>query len=154
MSDFETAEVEGREEQLERMRAMSFEEVVADPAAHAVSDTPSDTAPVTPAPKVEAAPAEVPVPPFAPSAATYDRVPAVTVPLLHPFTAGGVRVRTIRLTPPRLDYIEARAAGRITRLEMVAEMASLPKDVIGAMRWPDAERILSFAADIAPDVAA
>jgi hypothetical protein len=145
MSDFDKPTLDEMVERRERLRVMAFEEIVEDPTAPAESVTPSDIAP---------APADEPEPPFAPVAVTYDRVPAVTVPLLHPFKAGGVRVRSVSLRPPRLDYVEARAAGRITRLELVAEMTGLSAEALGAMRWPDAERVLSFAADIAPDVAA
>ena len=90
--------------------------------------------------------------PFAPPAAVYDEVPLITVPLAFPFTVDGLSVRSISLRPPRLDYFNAMAAGRIAHSEMVAEMAGVSTSVLDALRWPDAERILAIASDLTPDL--
>ena len=98
-------------------------------------------------------PVEPPVDePFVPIAVTYDEVPLIIIPLSFPFTIEGLAVRTISLRPPRLDFIQAVAAGDLARPDMIAEMAGLSVEAINAMRWPDAERVLSAAADLAPDL--
>jgi hypothetical protein len=136
--------VEDRESVFERLRSEpAFQPPV------------TETAPPPPAAEPEEAPAtgEPEAPSFTPSPATYPRAPGSTVSLFYPFTMDGKTVRQITLVPPRMDYVRAVAAGDISRLDMIAEMAGLPSDVLGGMRWPDAERVLALAADLAPDLA-
>lgn len=95
---------------------------------------------------------EVQVEPFTPTAVDYDDVPLMVIPLAYPFTVDGLSVRSISLRPPRLDYIRAVASGDLVRADMIAEMAGLSVEAFNAMRWPDAERVLSAIADLAPDL--
>lgn len=90
--------------------------------------------------------------PFKPAIVDYFAVPAVVVPLSFPFKIDGLRVKYIKLRPPRLDYFRAQAHGQISRSEMIAEMAGVSVSVINAMRWPDAERVLAIAGDMSPDL--
>jgi hypothetical protein len=89
---------------------------------------------------------------FLPHPVTYDKMPAIVVPLAFPFTVDGLRVRSIKLRPPRLDYFQAESKGKISRSDMIAEMAGVPVNVINALRWPDAERVLAIAGDLIPNL--
>ena len=91
--------------------------------------------------------------PPAPSERYLHKQAPVTVRLLFPFEHDGRIVRSIGLRPPRFDHVQAMIKGNIERTAMIAEMASVPVAVIEALRWPDAERVIGIAMDMAPDFA-
>lgn len=132
-----------REAMFDRLRTENYD-LGSGAAEGSDAPDPSIAAPTTVLPETPA---------FDPPEATYTRAPASVVVLVYPFTMSGRKVRQITLLPPRMDYVRAAAAGDISRLDMIAEMASVPVDVLSALRWPDAERVLALAADLAPELA-
>lgn len=115
-----------------------------DPSEDETEDHPGEAAPsVDPA-----------VPTFDPVPVDYVGVAApVSVRLAFPFHHEGKLVRQIGLRPPRYDHVEALTKGRIDRAVMIAEMAGVAVPVINALRWPDAERVVGVAMDMAPEFA-
>lgn len=85
-------------------------------------------------------------------AAEYDMVPpVVTIRLQFPFSVDGHKIRQVSLRPPRFCDVQKVAAGKLERTAMIAEMAGLKVDAINALRWPDAERVVGTAMDMAPE---
>lgn len=94
------------------------------------------------------------VAPAAPATIEYADVTApVTVRLAYPFVIDDTLVREVSLRPPRYGDVEGVLAGRIERSAMIAEMSGLSVDAINALRWPDAERVVGVAMDMAPQFA-
>lgn len=94
------------------------------------------------------------VEPAAPATIDYFEVSApVTVRLAYPFTVDGETVSEVSLRPPRYADVEGVISGRLGRTAMIAEMTGLSVDAINALRWPDAERVIGVAMDMAPQYA-
>lgn len=94
------------------------------------------------------------VAPAAPATIEYADVAApVVVRLAYPFVIDDTLVREVSLRPPRYGDVEGVLAGRIERSAMIAEMTGLSVDAINALRWPDAERVVGVAMDMAPQFA-
>lgn len=92
--------------------------------------------------------------PAAPAQIGYADVTApVTVRLAYPFAVDGNVVREVSLRPPRYGDVESVISGRLGRTAMIAEMSGLSMDAINALRWPDAERVVGVAMDMAPQYA-
>lgn len=142
---------EDRDETFARLRALPFEDLRAGEEGGLTAEAGDEPAPASEAPvPVEAAPDRAP--PTLLSGVTYEaRAADVTVRLLYPFRLDGRRIRSISIRPPRFDHVEAVLAGQITRQAMYAEMTSLSPETFGALRWPDAERVIGICADMAPE---
>lgn len=93
--------------------------------------------------------------PAAPPAVVIYTAPAsaaISVRLAFPFTVDGVVVKRFDLLSPSVGDVEAVLAGEISENEMHARMAGVPAAAISALRWDDAERVLSVARILAPEI--
>ncbi len=81
----------------------------------------------------------------------YEGGPALVVPLAHPFTLGDRRFAEAKLDPPPLAVVEALVEAGATDLRSVlAATTDLPPEVVGHLRWPDAEALLTAARALLP----
>lgn len=90
-------------------------------------------------------------PPVFPDVVFDDYGVSLTIRLYHPFVIDGRRVSEVEILPPRFDHVEAMLEKRITRMALYASMCGLSETVLGALRWPDAGRVMAALAVAYPD---
>jgi hypothetical protein len=78
---------------------------------------------------------------------------AIMVPLLYPVEIAGLgEVCEVLIDQPALWDIQDWAAGRLrTNYELMARMVGLDPTALGALRWPDIERIATITTDMLPE---
>lgn len=81
-----------------------------------------------------------------------DTVAPVMIRLQYPITVDSARLAEINLYPPSYGHTQAVRAGRMTRHDMIAAMARIPPDALDGLRYPDAERVITAAFDMAPNL--
>lgn len=143
-----------REALFARMREQPFEELRAqhDASAGTLVDDPAAAEDLASTPCSESQKVAGASPIDLVQGVAYDAGGEIIVQLRFPFTLNGARFDRVTLLPPRLDHMEAHGRGQMTKLEVIAEMASMAPAHLRALRWPDAERVLSIAAEMAPDL--
>lgn len=125
---------EDRAEIIHRLDAIYGPQIKAAQAEQS-GDSNVDDAPADPEPVVKYMPVVAPV----------------TVRLQYPFKVDDHAIRQITLHPPRFSDVQAVTGGKLERTAMIAEMAGLPVAAINSLRWPDAERVVGIAMDMAPE---
>lgn len=78
--------------------------------------------------------------------------PQISVRLQFPFTIDGLAVESFDFDPPTVADVNAVLAGSIAESDMHARMAGLPSAAWQALRWDDAERVISVARMLAPEI--
>jgi hypothetical protein len=87
----------------------------------------------------------VPLPP------DYRHPPSVVVPLAFPFALDGAKVARVPLAPPTLDGLGfLRGEGGLSARSILLVTSPLSLRAIGALRWPDVERLLAEALALLP----
>ncbi len=77
-------------------------------------------------------------------AVEYLHPPSATVPLKYPFKLFGWNVLKVDLDPPPYDVLEAlTAAEAIDGRDLVAALTGEDPVIVGRIRWPDIEEILT-----------
>lgn len=79
-------------------------------------------------------------------------VPQISVRLQFPFTIDGLAVEAFNFGPPTVADVDGVVSGLISETEMHARMAGLPVAAMQALRWDDAERVISIARVLAPEI--
>ncbi len=74
-----------------------------------------------------------------------------SVPLDHPFRLYGVWLRAVRVSPPGYADLRLLRSHALDGGLIVAATTGLPPDVIGAIRWPDMEKLLEASLAVLPD---
>lgn len=83
-----------------------------------------------------------------------DTAAPVMIRLQYPIKVNGEAVATIEVLPPTFGAIQAVGTGAISQADMIAAMTGLPVEAIIGLRIPDAERLISIALEMAPNVGA